>query len=46
VEVFERDDYRAAVTTPWRNRIVDAAIGRERRVFGLHRSFGWYGMRP
>jgi hypothetical protein len=40
VEVFERDDYRAAVTTPWRNRIVDAAIGRERRVFGLHRSFG------
>jgi hypothetical protein len=40
MEVFERDDYRAAVTTPWRNRIVDAAIGRERRVFGLHRSFG------
>ncbi|HEX8008610.1 MAG TPA: hypothetical protein VF482_19530 [Trebonia sp.] len=40
MEVFERDDYRAAVTTPWRNRIVDAAIDRERRVFGLHRSFG------
>jgi hypothetical protein len=40
MEVFERDDYRAAVTTPWRNRIVDAAIGRERRVFGFHRSFG------
>jgi hypothetical protein len=40
MEVFERDDYRAAVTTPWRNRIVDAAIGRERRAFGLHRSFG------
>jgi hypothetical protein len=39
MEVFERDDYRAAVTTPWRNRTVDAAIGRERRVFGLHRSF-------
>jgi hypothetical protein len=40
MEIFERDDYRAAVTTPWRNRIVNAAIGRERRVFGLHRSFG------
>jgi hypothetical protein len=39
-EVFDEDGYRAAVTTPWRNRIVDAAIGRERRVFGFHRSFG------
>jgi hypothetical protein len=38
--VFEDSRYRAAVTTPWRNRIVDAAIGRERRLFGLHRSFG------
>jgi hypothetical protein len=39
-EVFDEDGYRAAVTTPWRNRIVDAAIGRERRVFGFHRPFG------
>jgi hypothetical protein len=37
---FDEDSYRAAVTTPWRNRIVDSAIGRERRVFGFHRSFG------
>jgi hypothetical protein len=38
--VFEEPGYRAAVTTPWQNRIVESAIGRERRVFGLHRSFG------
>ncbi|HLH84723.1 MAG TPA: hypothetical protein VKV38_15795 [Trebonia sp.] len=38
--VFDEPGYRAAVTTPWRNRIVAAAIGRERRMFGLHRSFG------
>ena len=37
---FDEDSYRAAVTTPWRNRIVDSAIGRERRAFGFHRSFG------
>jgi hypothetical protein len=38
--VFEEPAYREAVTTPWMKRIVDSAIGRERRVFGLHKSFG------
>jgi hypothetical protein len=38
--VFDEPGYRAAVTTPRQKRIVDAAIGRERRVFGLHKSFG------
>jgi hypothetical protein len=31
--------YKAATSTPWRNRIVERAIGRERRVFELHKSF-------
>ena len=38
--VFEEDGYRAAVSTPWMKRVVDSAIGRERRLFGLHLSFG------
>jgi hypothetical protein len=38
--VFEEPAYRAAVSTPRMKRIVDSAIGRERRVFGLHKSFG------
>jgi hypothetical protein len=38
--VFDDPAYRAAVTTPWRNRIVDAATARERRVFSLYRAFG------
>jgi hypothetical protein len=37
---FDSAEYKAAVSTPWRNRIVGSAIGRERRVFELHRSFG------
>ena len=37
---FDEPAYKAAASTPWRNRIVAAAIGRERRVFELHRSFG------
>jgi hypothetical protein len=37
---FDEPGYKAAISTPWRNRIVEAAIGRERRVFGLHKSFG------
>jgi hypothetical protein len=37
---FDSAEYKAAVSTPWRDRIVGSAIGRERRVFGLHRSFG------
>jgi hypothetical protein len=32
--------YQQATSTPWRNRIVGAAIGREKRVFGLHKAFG------
>ncbi len=32
--------YQKATSTPWRNRVVESAIGREKRVFGLHRSFG------
>jgi hypothetical protein len=38
--VFGEDSYRAAVSTPWMKRIVGSAIGRERRLWGLHRSFG------
>jgi hypothetical protein len=37
---FDSAEYKAAVSTPWRERIVGSAIGRERRVFSLHRSFG------
>jgi hypothetical protein len=37
---FDRPEYKAATSTPWRNRIVETAIGRERRVFELHKSFG------
>jgi hypothetical protein len=37
---FDEPGYKAATSTPWRTRIVEAAIGRERRVFGLHKSFG------
>lgn len=38
--VFDEDSYRAAMRTPWMKRIVDSAIGRERRLLGFHRSFG------
>ncbi|HEX9040086.1 MAG TPA: hypothetical protein VF838_03555 [Trebonia sp.] len=38
--VFDEPGYKAALTTPWRNRIMAQAIGREKRVFGLHKSFG------
>ena len=34
-EVFENADYLAAISTPWRDRIVGSALRRERRVFGL-----------
>ena len=37
---FDEPGYKAAISTPWRNRIVGSAIGREKRVFGLHKSFG------
>ncbi|HEY6495866.1 MAG TPA: hypothetical protein VIZ43_21505 [Trebonia sp.] len=37
---FDQPGYKAATSTPWRNRIVESAIGREKRVFALHKSFG------
>jgi hypothetical protein len=36
---FDEPGFKAATSTPWRNRITEAAIGRERRVFALHKSF-------
>ena len=36
---FDEPGYQAAISTPWRNRIVAQALGREKRVFGLHKSF-------
>ena len=36
---FDSPEYKAAVSTPWRDRIVGSAIGREKRVFELHKSF-------
>jgi hypothetical protein len=36
---FDEPGYKAATSTPWRNRIVGSALGREKRVFGLHKSF-------
>src|SRR3984957_5645437 len=38
--VFDEPGYKAAMSTPWRNRIMAAATGREKRVFALHKSFG------
>jgi hypothetical protein len=40
VAAFDTPEYKAAVSTPWRERIVGSAIGREKRVFSLHKSFG------
>jgi hypothetical protein len=40
VAAVEEPAFRAAVTTPWRNRIVESAIAREQRVFGFHHMFG------
>jgi hypothetical protein len=37
-EVFEEPSYRAAVSTPWRDRVVASALRRERRVFGYRNS--------
>lgn len=39
-QVLNDPSYHAAVTTPWRNRMVESAVARERRVFGFHKSFG------
>jgi hypothetical protein len=35
---FDEPGYKAAISTPWRNRVVESATGREKRVFGLHKS--------
>lgn len=40
LHVFDSDAYKAAATTPRRNRIVERATARERRVFSLYKSFG------
>ena len=37
---LEDPGFRAAVTTPWRNRIAESVTAREQRVFGFHRTFG------
>jgi hypothetical protein len=37
--VLEEPGYRAAVSTPWRDRIVSGALRRERRVLGFRNSF-------
>jgi hypothetical protein len=39
-EVLEDPGYRAAVSTPWRDRVVASALRRERRVFGLRNVIG------
>jgi len=36
---FDEPGYKAAISTPWRNRIVESATVREKRIFGLHKSF-------
>ena len=38
-EVLEEPAYRAAVSTPWRDRVVASALRRERRVFGFRNAF-------
>jgi hypothetical protein len=38
-EVFSDPGYRAAISTPWRDRVVASALRRERRVFGYRNSF-------
>jgi len=38
--VFEEPAYEASISTPRRNRLVELAIERERRVFGFHKAFG------
>jgi hypothetical protein len=39
-EVLEDPGYLAAASTPWRDRVVAAALRRERRVFGLRNAIG------
>jgi hypothetical protein len=37
--VFDTDEYRAATSTPWRNRIIDSVKRRERRIVKLLKTF-------
>lgn len=37
-EVLTEPGYRAAISTPWRDRVVASALSRERRVFGFRNS--------
>jgi hypothetical protein len=39
MDVFSDDRYRAAVSTPWREKVVGSATARERRVFGFRNAF-------
>ena len=39
-QVLEEPAYRAAISTPWRDRIVASALRRERREFGLRNVIG------
>jgi len=39
-EVLEEPGYLAAISTPWRDRVVASALRRERRVFGFRNSLG------
>jgi hypothetical protein len=38
--ILEDPDYRAAVSTPWRDRVVAPALRRERLVSGLRNAIG------
>jgi hypothetical protein len=38
--VFDTGGYKAAASTPWRDRILANAVGREKRTFGLHKAWG------
>jgi hypothetical protein len=37
-QVLQEPGYRAAISTPWRDRVVASALRRERRVFGFRNS--------
>jgi hypothetical protein len=39
-EVFDEPGYRAAVSTPWRDRVVASAVRRERREFDFRNALG------
>jgi thioredoxin 1 len=39
-EVLEDPGYRAAVSTPWRDRVMTSALRRERRASGLRNAIG------